>query len=162
MILLFLASQTGCGPTWSDAQTLAGPNLELTAEVPERTLPFEVVLYAESSRYMDGYVYGGVAAEWAGGGAVRAFYGGVELTPQPEQGSGSMILDSLEGFCTEDGYIECVLAGEVTFELLQGDAVTLTPFLDFGADLASPPEEKLDTVSLTGTWLPAEGPGNAP
>ena len=69
MIFFILASLTACGPTWSDAQSLAGPNLELTAEIPERTLPFEVVLFAESSRYMDGYVYGGVAAEWSGGGA---------------------------------------------------------------------------------------------
>ena len=162
MNVLLLSMLSACGPTWSDAQSLAGPNLELTVDAPERTLPFEVVLYAESSRYMDGYVYGGVAAEWSGGGAVRAFYGGVDLVPEPEQGSGSLILSELEGFCAEDGFIECVLVGEVTFELLQGEAVTLTPFLDFGGDLDSPPEKKLDTVSLTGTWLPATGPGDAP
>lgn len=162
MILFILASLTACGPTWSDAQSLAGPNLELTAEIPERTLPFEVVLFAESSRYMDGYVYGGVAAEWSGGGAVRAFYGGVELVPEPEQGTGSLIMSEMESTCAEDGYIECVVYGEVTFELLQGDAATLTPFLDFGGDIDSPPAEKLDSVSLTGTWLPAEGPGDAP
>lgn len=161
MMLIFLAL-TACGPTWSDAQSLMGPNLELTAEIPERTLPFEVVLFAESSRYMDGYLYGGVAAEWAGGGVVRAFYGAVELAPEPEQGTGSLIMGELESSCSEDGYIECVLYGEVTFELLQGDAVTLTPFLDFGGDIGSPPAEKLDSVSLTGTWLPAEGPGDAP
>lgn len=162
MSLLILGMQMGCGPTWSDAQSLAGPILELTAEIPERTLPFEVVLYAESSRYMDAYVYSGVAAEWAGSGAVRAFYGDVELAPEPEQGSGSLILGELEASCSEDGFVACVLTGQVTFELLQGEAVTLAPFLDFGGELSSPEEEKLDAVSLTGTWLPAEGPGDAP
>ncbi|MFT5587248.1 MAG: hypothetical protein ACI9VR_004856 [Cognaticolwellia sp.] len=162
MTLLFLPLLAACGPTWSDAQSQVGPNLELTTQIPERTLPFEVVLYAESSRYMDAFVYGGVAAEWAGSGAVRAFYGGVELAPAPEQGSGSLILSELEASCAEDGFVECVIAGEVTFELLQGEAVTLTPFLDFGGDLSSPPAEKLDTASVTGTWLPAEGPGDAP
>jgi hypothetical protein len=162
MSLFILASLTACGPTWSDAQTVAGPNLELTTEAPERTLPFEVTLYAESGRYMDAYVYGGIAAEWSGSGAVRGFYGGVDLAPEPEQGSGSLILGELEQFCAEDGFVECVIVGEVTFELLQGDAVTLTPFLEFGGDLDSPPEEKLETVSLTGTWLAAEGPGDAP
>lgn len=162
MSLLFLSALTACGPTWSDAQSTMGPNLELSPEVPERTLPFEVTLYAESARYMDASVYGGVAAEWAGSGAVRAFYQGVELAPEPEQGSGSLILGTLDGWCAEDGFVECVVAGEVTFELLQGEGVTLTPFLDFGGAIDSPREEKLDLVTLDGSWLPAEGPGDAP
>ena len=162
MIPWFLVLQTACGPRWSDAQALSGPELELSTEISERTLPFEVVLYAESSRYMKGTVYAGVAAEWTGSGVVRAFYGSLDLAPEPEQGSSSLFLGELEGSCAEDGFVACVLTGQVTFELLQGEAVTLTPFLDFGGELSSPEEEKLDTVSLTGTWLPAEGPGDAP
>jgi len=162
VISWFLVLQTACGPRWSDAQAVPGPDLDLSVEISERTLPFEVVLYAESSRYMDAYVYSGVAAEWTGSGVVRAFYGSLDLAPEPEQGSSSLRLGELEGNCSEDGFVACVLTGQVTFELLQGEAVTLTPFLDFGGELSSPEKEKLDTVSLTGTWLPAEGPGNAP
>lgn len=146
MILFLLA----CKPTYSEVTSAQGPVVVLDAETPEQRMEWSASLQAESPKVMDATLWVWFEATWEGSGALRAFYQGVELAPQPVEDTQLLSLGALGTDCVDDEVILCELSGTVTVQLLQGESVELTPVLWVEAEMGRPAEEKLEGVELVG------------
>lgn len=156
MILLTLLA---CAETWSGEAAVTGPELSLDTATPEWVVPVEAELVASTGRRnVDGALDAGVTASWEGGGALRAFWRGPELTPQPAEGEGSVELEPLAWGCSDDGYVRCTIQAEIVFEHLGLGPVLTTPELRINGVIYRPSVKRVEHVELSGAWGEPEAP----